>query len=325
MRNLLKCSALLLLASSLFAQTAAKKPASKRTAPPAAASQTAEAAAGAPTQAVLEAYFKRMFGYDSNLQVHVVSIGLSPIADVYDVAAVFVTPEGQQAVHWYVSKDQKHAIAGDLLPFGMDPFAREREELVKSALGPTKGPEDAKLLIVEFADLECPSCKDAAPTMEKLRADFPQARFMFQSFPLAQLHPWAVRASSYLDCVARSNQDQAFIFIDAVFTHQTEIETAVRKTDAAGNTKVDDAAVTERLRYYALMAGADPAKTQACAETPATAERITRGELLGKSLAVTGTPTLFINGRRVGSLGAAQYETLKAVVAFEAEQAASNK
>ncbi len=56
--------------------------------------------------------------------------------------------------------------------------------------------------------------------MEKLRTDFPQARFIFQSFPLAQLHPWAVRASSYLDCIARSNQDQAFTFIDAVFNHQ---------------------------------------------------------------------------------------------------------
>jgi protein-disulfide isomerase len=325
MRNLLKCSSVLLLSFSLFAQTVAKKPASKSNAKPAADAATSELIAAAPTQATVEAYFKRMFGYDPNLQVRVVNIGLSPIPDIYDVAAIFITPEGQQAVHWYVSKDQKHAIAGDILPFGAEPFAHERQELDKSAFGPTKGPEDAKLLIVEFADLECPSCKDAAPIMEKLRTDFPQARFVFQSFPLAQLHPWAVRASSYLDCLAHSNQDQAFTFIDAVFTHQKDIETAVRKTDAAGKATIDDAAVTERLRHYAEMAGADPAKTQTCAESPATAERITRSQLLGQSIAVTGTPTLFINGRRVSSPGAAQYEALKAVTAFEAEQAASSK
>jgi protein-disulfide isomerase len=323
MRNFLKCSAVLLLSVSLFAQTAAKKaiPAAK----PAAEAASAALPPGAPTQALAEAYFKRMFGYDPNVQVKVVNIGLSPIPDLYEISAMFVTAEGQQSGHWYVSKDLKHAIAGDLLPFGADPFERERQELAKSAFGATKGPADAKLLIVEFADLECPACKDAAPLMEKLRTDFPQARFVFQSFPLTQLHPWALRASSYLDCIARSDQGQALTFIDAVFTHQKEVETEVRKTDAAGKTTIDNAAVTERLRHYAEMAGADPAKTQACAENPATAERITRSQLLGQAVGVTGTPTLFINGRRVGNPGAAQYEALKGVVAFESDQAAAGK
>ncbi len=100
-----------------------------------------------------------------------------------------------------------------------------------------------------------------------------------------------------------------------------DIETAVRKTDADGKATIDDAAVTERLRHYAEMAGADPAKTQTCAEAPATAERINRSEQVGKVVAVTGTPTLFVNGRRVGNPSAAQYEGLKTLVAFEAEQA----
>src|SRR5208337_4076133 len=116
---------------------------------------------------------------------------------------VFLTAEGQQIGHWYVSRDQKHVILGDLLPFGADPYMHERSELSKSAFGPAKGADNAKLLIVEFADLECPACKEAAPIIQKLRNDFPEARFIFQSYPLAQLHPWAVRASSYLDCIAR--------------------------------------------------------------------------------------------------------------------------
>ncbi len=328
MRNLLKCSAVLLLSISLFSQTSSKKkstpqPAPKPAAKAAAASATAPALPpDAPTPAVAEAFFKRMFGYDPNLQVKVANIAASPIADLYDVTAVFITPEGQQATHFFIPKDQKHAIAGDMLPFGADPFAADRQELAKSAFGPTKGPADAKLLIVEFADLECPSCKDAAPTMEKLRADFPQARFVFHSFPLSQLHPWAVRASSYLDCISRSNQDQAFTFADAIFAHQKEIETAVRKTDAAGKTTIDDAAVTERLKHFTATAGADPAKVQACAESPETSQRITRSELLAHSLNVNGTPTLFVNGRRVGNPGSVPYEALKAVTSFEAEQAA---
>jgi protein-disulfide isomerase len=321
MRVFLRCSALLLLSVSLFAQTAAKKPATK----PAAEATAPTAPQGAPTQALAEEYFQRMFGYDSNLQVKVVNISASPMPEIYEVVAMFITPQGQQASHWYVSKDLKHAVVGDLLPFGADPFATDRAELTKSAFGPTKGPADAKLLMVEFADLECPACKDAAPAMQKLMADFPQARFVFQSFPLTQIHPWAMRASSYLDCISRASQDQAFTFIETVFTHQTEIETAVRKTDAAGKTTVDDAAVTERLRHYAELAGADPAKTQACAETPATAERIARSLHLGEAINVTGTPTLFINGRRLGNPGSVQYDALKGLISFETEQAAVGK
>ena len=116
--------------------------------------------------------------------------------------------------------------------------------------------------------------------------------------------------------------DQAFTFIDAVFTHQKEIEDAVRKTDASGKTTVDDAAVAERLRQYTAAAGADTAKIEACAATQETSERITRSELLGKDVVVTSTPTVFLNGRRIGSPRADQYEALKGLVTYEAEQAA---
>jgi protein-disulfide isomerase len=324
MRKFLKYSALLLLSFSLFAQTAGKKPAA------APAAKGADAAppqppAGAPPKELAEAYFKRMYGYDSNIQVNVASISLSPIPDIYDVTGVLVTPEGQQAGHWFVSADFKYAILGDLEPFGADPFATARAELAKSAFGPTKGPADAKLLIVEFADLECPACKEAAPVMEKLRNDFPEARFVFQSFPLTMLHPWALRASEYLDCIARAQPDLAFTFIDAVFSHQKDIEAMVRKTDANGKTTVDDADVTERLRHYTETAGADAAATQKCAESPATLDRIARSEQVGQALGITGTPTIFINGRRIGNPSGARYDALKGVVTYEAAQAAQGK
>jgi len=308
-------AAVLLISIALIAETGGKNVAAK----PADVAQ-AQAGATAPSMELAEAFFKRMFGYNSGIDVKVVNIGASPIAELSEVSIVFSTPEGQQSAKWYVSKDLQHVIVGEVLPFGADPFAPERAKLAGSVFGPTKGPADAKMLIVEFADLECPACKEAAPLMAKLREDFPQARFVFQSFPLPQ-HPWAVRASSYLDCIARENQDRAFAFIEAVFTHQKETEDAVRKTDASGKATVDDAAVAERLRQHAAMAGAEPVKTEACAATPATAERIVRSQELGKSVGVTGTPTLFLNGRRVGSPTAAQYEALKGVVSFEAEQA----
>ena len=156
MRNLLQCSAVLLLSLPLIAQPA--RPAAPA-AKPAAESAAPALPPGAPTVELAEAFFKRTFGYDPNLQVHVVNIALSADPDLYEIVAVFSTPEGQQVIRWYVTKDLKHTIAGDLKPFGADPYEHDRLELAKSAFGPAKGPANAKLLIVEFADLECPACK----------------------------------------------------------------------------------------------------------------------------------------------------------------------
>lgn len=307
-------AAVLLMSISLIAENGGKAARSADVA-------QAQAAATGPSRELAEAYFKRLFGYDPAIDVKVLNIAPSPIAELSEVSILFITPEGQQSGKWYVSKDLKHVIAGgEMLPFGPDPFAEVRAKLASSAFGPSKGPADAKMLIVEFADLECPACKEAAPVMDRLRNDFPQARFVFQSFPLPQ-HPWAVKAASYLDCIGRTNPDQAFAFIDAVFAHQKEIEDAVRKTDASGKTTVDDAAVAERLRQYTATAGADTAKVEACAATQETSERITRSQLLGKDVVVTSTPTLFLNGRRIGSPRADQYDALKGLVSYEAELA----
>ncbi|MGC2208595.1 MAG: DsbA family protein [Candidatus Korobacteraceae bacterium] len=320
MRNVGKYAAIyaavLLMSISLIAENGAKSSATKS------AGVAQAQSAGGPSRELTEAYFKRLFGYDSAIDVKVLNIAPSPIAELSEVSVLFVTPDGQQAGKWYVSNDLKHVIAGgEMLPFGADPFAEVRAKLASSVSGPSKGPADAKMLIVEFADLECPACKEAAPVMDRLREDFPQARFVFQSFPLPQ-HPWAMKAASYLDCIGRANQDQAFTFLDAVFTHQKEIEDAVRKTDAAGKTTIDDVAVVERLRQYTTMAGADAAKVEACAATPETSERITRSQLLGKDVGVNSTPTLFLNGRRVGNPRADQYDALKGLAGYEAEQAA---
>jgi protein-disulfide isomerase len=319
MRNLLQCSAVLLLSIPLLAQPA-KPPAAPAPKP---ADQVAALPPGAPTVELAEAFFKRTFGYDPNLQIHVVNIALSPSPDLYEVVTVFVNPEGQQVIHFYVTRDLKVAIAGDLRPFGSDPYKEVRDLLAKSAFGATRGPADAKLLIVEFADLECPSCRDSQPVMEKLYAEYPNARFVFQSFPLVTLHPWAFRAAAYMDCIARSNQDQAFTFAQSVFGHQKEIESIVRRTDNEGKPKVDDAEVTGRMRRYTETSGADPNKIQACAESPETSARIDRSYALGTSIGVTGTPTIYVNGRLVGNPKAVPYEALKAVINFEADQAAA--
>ncbi|HEX8924625.1 MAG TPA: thioredoxin domain-containing protein, partial [Terriglobales bacterium] len=310
MRKIVCWTALLLVCAALTAQTAKPKPTAKPAAKPAPAPAAAPATAAEPlpTQQQLEAYFKRAFGYDQNLTFKVARIEPSRIPHMADATVVIATPEGQQVTHWFISSDENWIITGEVFPYGTDPYADNRARLDADAFGPTKGPKDAKFMIVEFADLECPACRSAEPVMERLQNDFPNVKFVFQSMPLEMLHPWALTAAKYLDCMQRANNEQAWTFLQAVYTHQPEIEQGVR-IPAGG---IDEKAVTERMNRYVSMAGGDPTKISACVAEPETTARVHKSFDLGTQLRVSGTPTLFVNGRMVSTINAQQYEGLKA-------------
>ena len=89
---------------------------------------------------------------------------------------------------------------GDIIPFGAKPFDPVKKELEKGITGPSRGPKDAPVTIVEFGDLQCPACKAAQPAIEALIAAEPSARFVFQNFPL-EMHNWAAKGAAYADCV----------------------------------------------------------------------------------------------------------------------------
>jgi protein-disulfide isomerase len=257
-----------------------------------------------PDEQTVLGFYNRMFGFQQNLNFKVADIRWSEVPGIAEVTAIASTPEGQQISKLFVTADGKHAISGEMVPFGKDPYADNREKL-KQAFGPVRGSATPDVTLVEFADLECPACKAAQPTIDKLMSEVPNARLIFQSFPLTQLHPWAMEAASYLDCIDRTDNPAALTFMEAVFSHQGEIT----KENA-----------TEKFKSYAQMAKMDPTKTGACAANPATQARVAKGLELGKELKVTGTPTLFVNGRPINNLGGMPYDVLKSLVEFEATQ-----
>jgi protein-disulfide isomerase len=192
------------------------------------------------------------------------------------------------------------------LPFGEDPFAAAREQLARSKTGVARGPEKSKLAIVEFSDLECPVCKQAQPTVDKLLAEYPQARFMFQQFPLESVHPWAFKAALYADCVGRENNAAFWKFVQSVYDDHLAI---------------DPTNADVKLKEKAAAAGVSPERAAGCVINPETEQRVRESINLGKAVDVHGTPTLFINGRRVNSVTAMPYELLKSVVDWQEKNA----
>ena len=249
------------------------------------------------------AFMKQMFGFDSQLQFKVLTIKPSEAEGLAEVAVQILGPQGPQNSVFYVTADGKHAVAGEILPFGAAPFQATKKTLEKGVNGPAKGPKTAAVTIVEFSDLQCPHCKDAQPILDKLLADEPNVRFVFQSFPLP-LHNWAAKAAAYADCVSQSSDDAFWKFVQKTYASQNDIT---------------ESNADEKLTAIAGESGANGPEVAACAVKPEAAARVQKSVDLGKEAGVKATPSVYVNGRLL-NLGMPA-EMLKQVVDFEAKQA----
>ena len=298
MRNALQITFLLLAGLLAMAQ---QKPAAKAKSAPAA--KPAADSARLPTEAEVNAFMKATFGYDPQLTWKIVSIKPSEAEGLAEITVEISGPQGQGGQKFFVSQDGKHAVVGDIIPFGAHPFEQTHRILEKKATGPARGPANAPVLIVEFSDLQCPHCKEANPTIERLINEDPNVRFVSQNFPLPS-HNWAMKAAAYADCVGRASNDAYWKFVPSVYSAQNEIT-------------ADNA--DQKLTALADAAGLKGSEIATCAAQPETESRVQASIDLGKSVDVNSTPTLFINGRPVGVSGN-NYDALKQIVDFAAKE-----
>jgi len=291
----------LCLVATIAAQTnpAPAKPEIKHEAP--ATQATPDTAV--PSEDAVSAFMQQMVGYSPGVTWRVAEIRPTIVPGLTEVLVVITDTQGSNTNKFYVTSDGKHAITGDIIPFGPKPFEQDRVKLEKGVNGPAKGPAKAPVTIVEFSDMQCPHCKQVEPTIEKLLEQEPGAHFVFQNFPLPN-HNWAEKAAAYVDCVGRASNDAVWKFIRKTFEQQETIT---------------QANADEKLKAIATESGADADQSATCAAKPDTKARIQASLALGKSVGVVGTPTIFINGRMVS--GGAPPEVMKQIVDFQAAEA----
>src|SRR5882724_6109515 len=301
MRNSMNLILVVLFAASLAAaqtpeaKTAPAKPAEK---------PAASTGVNLPSESTVDSFLQQTFGYQPDLTWKISSIKPAAVAGLAEVSVVLASQQGQQLSRFYVSQDGMHAVVGDIIPFGAKPFDPAKKILEKGITGPERGPKDAPVTIVEFGDLQCPACKAAQPTIEALVAAEPNARFVFQNFPL-EMHNWAAKGAAYADCVGRASNDAFWKFVSK--TYETQADITAENAD-------------EKLTVLADGAGVKGSEIAACAAKPETKAHIDVSLALGKSVDVTGTPTLYINGRKIGSFDARLMDVYKSLVEFAAKQ-----
>jgi protein-disulfide isomerase len=264
--------------------------------------------ASSPTIDTINAFLEASWGYEENRVWQVEAILKTAIDGVSKVIVYIGDKSGKEkptALEFFAMPDGKHIITGnDIVAFGDKPYAEFRSKLQQEANGPSRGSAAKDLELVEFADFQCPHCKEAQANMEKLIADFPKARIVFQNDPIASIHPQASKAAAYGVCVNKMSGSTAFFkFAADVFEGQDGLATP------------DGATMT--LNSALAKAGLDTGKVATCADSAETKAEVDASVKLASDLGIGQVPTLVINGREVPAN--VPYETLKKIVAYQAK------
>ena len=139
-----------------------------------------------------------------------------------------------------------------------------------------RGDSKAPITVVEFADYQCPYCKQAETTLNELLRKYPgQVNLAFRDFPLESIHPYAEKAAEAARCAGK--QGRYWEFHDALFVNQAKLD------EPSLNAIAQTLALDEKLFQSCLASG--ESKTQ-----------VSRDQEDGRKAGIASTPGFFING-----------------------------
>jgi len=158
------------------------------------------------------------------------------------------------------------------------PLSPEVQSKIAASDAPSFGPPNAKVTVVEFSDFQCPFCSRAASVLTQLREKYgSQVRFVFRQFPLS-FHKNAQLAAQA--ALAANAQGKFWEYHDLLFKNQSALKEPA-------------------LEKYAQELALDPAKFKGALNDKSTADKVAADTALGNLAGVQGTPTMFVNGKRI--------------------------
>jgi protein-disulfide isomerase len=255
-------------------------------------------------KAVLEAYVRHLFVMNSDVKVQVSDPKPSQLPDLVEVVVHASKGDASQDFPFLISKDGSKILQAIVYDVNSNPFKPDLDKL-KIESQPNLGTPGAPVVLVEFADFECPVCKtEAIMLRQNLLAAYPtQVRFYFKDFPLDSIHPWARPAAIAGRCVFRQNPSSFWSYFDWIYAHQADI--------AAPNLK------DKAMEWAKGDKDIDVLQLGRCIDTKATEAEVDKNVAEARALDLNATPTLFVNGRRIPQ--AIDWTNLRGIVDYEIE------
>lgn len=171
---------------------------------------------------------------------------------------------------------------------------RPRIKVAVNKESPSRGKDDAPILIYEFSEFQCPFCKKVQPTMTQIEQEYKgKVKRVFRHFPLS-FHQQARGAG--LASLCANEQGKFWAYAEILWEHQRELE-------------------PEKLKEYAGQASLDTGKFNKCLDSAKFESEIVEDQNVGSATGVSGTPAFFING--IFLSGAQPFEKFQEVIEQE--------
>ena len=149
---------------------------------------------------------------------------------------------------------------------------------INTADTPSKGPQNAPVVLVVFSDFQCPYCARLAPKLEQMLKQYPKSvRVVYKNFPLSS-HKFAKQAAAA--ALAAERQGKFWEYHDELLKSYRNLS-------------------DKKFVEIAQQLGLDEAKFNKDRHDPAILEKINLEFKEGEALEIRGIPALFINGRRI--------------------------
>lgn len=175
----------------------------------------------------------------------------------------------------------------------LDPLRKE----IGIAGHPSRGPANAPVTIVEFADFECPFCGGLYPTLKLVEKNYSdRVRLVYRQFPLTNIHPHALKAAEASLCA--NEQNRFWEFHDSLFEDQARL-------------------TVEDLKQRAVDLKLNTADFNTCLDSGKQADVIQKDAGEARKIGVSSTPTVFINGRLLGNRS---YADIRAIIEDELQR-----
>jgi len=224
-----------------------------------------------------------------------ITVGPPRPSDFANYDAVTITMEGdskKQTYEFLLSKDGKTLARMSKLDLTKDPYAEAMKKIDLNGR-PMRGNKDAKVVVVNFDDFECPFCSRMHQTLfpEILKEYGDRVEFVYKDYPLTEIHPWATHAAVDANCLAAQNNDAYWDFADRIHANQREVNS--EKGRDAQFAALDRLALEQGQKH-----SLDQSKLQACVKAQ-NDDAIKASMHEAEGVGVSATPTLFVNGQEM--------------------------